>query len=139
MKEVDVNGVRYRLMQYTSLIKDIDRWKLKIIELETKIDSVASGSPKKLPEEQRKDVDWRSPLFDDIAKYEALIKTNEALIKLVHDFVYHLPEERDKNIINDLYLNNLSLTQVEVADKYGYSRRGLQKRISVLIKQYWKY
>ncbi len=139
MKEVDVTGVRYRLMQYTRFKNDVEKWEDQILDLRTRINKVASGSPKKLPEGGEVDSHWRSALFDEIDNCEKLIAGTQAMIDIIEDFVRCLPEERDQNIFNDLYLNGLGLTQEEVGKKYNYSRRGLQDRINSLIRTYWKY
>ena len=139
VKEVDVTGVRYRLMQYTRFKNDVEKWEDQILDLRTRINKVASRSPKKLPEGGEVDAHWRSDLFDEIENCQKLIAGTQAMIDIIEDFVRCLPEERDQNIFNDLYLNGLGLTQEDVGDKYGYTRNGLQKRVNKLIKRHWKY
>lgn len=133
-----VNDVRRKLQSYTTFVKQVEAWNLKIEELDTKINSVASGSPKKLPEGTSEDNDWRSPLYEEIDKYKKLILINYVIIELIADFFDRL-EVNDQNIILLLYLGEKKMSEKQVASLCGYTRSGLQKRVSKLIMEYWEY
>lgn len=136
-KEV-INEARRRLQSYTTINKYTKQWESKIEELHTKINSVASGSPKKLPEGNSDDIDWRSPLFDDIEKYKKMIRANEMFIEPILKFVFKL-DAGDRDIINRLYLIERKPTYKQVCKEFNYTREGLRDRVEWMILNYWEY
>lgn len=133
-----VNDVKRKLESYTLYVKQIEQWSLEVYALETKINKVAGGSPKKLPEGNCNDEDWRSPLFEDIEKYKKFITINETIIQLIHNFMRRL-DTTEKEIINKLFLVNIPKTYTELSGEYDYSRQGLQKKVDTMILKKWDY
>lgn len=136
-KEIVID-VKHRLNCYQFYTKQVIGWQLETEARETKINGVASGSPKKLPEGNSDDEDWRSPLFDEIAELERRISANKLILDQIETFIAKL-EEGDKIIFDKLYLQVNKRSQRDVGVQHGYTRRGLQDRIDRLITEYWEY
>lgn len=133
-----INDVKHKLSCYQFYLRQIFGWNLEIEAREAQINGVASGSPKKLPEGNSPDDDWRSPLFEEITELERRINATTLIIEQVDSFVDKL-ENDDKIIIGKLYLWTKNYSHRVVGEQHGYSREGIRDRTSKIIRDYWEY